>query len=232
MPPVRELQTGLWHWQTPHPAWEPSEPWRQEVSSYAIDDGTAPAPLRPAGRARGDRGACCRTRDGDRADVPVARARHAEPGGAARRAGVRASARNARGPHGEVRPHRRAGCRRQPRPGLAEGAETFEKHWISAGDRLPVGVEAFPGKDPKDLVSWIESQRAVIAGDSLVDFGQGLEINVRWLRERRDAREGRRGHAPAARPAGRARAPDARGAHRPSRPRARALLSRGSRRRT
>jgi glyoxylase-like metal-dependent hydrolase (beta-lactamase superfamily II) len=41
----------------------------------------------------------------------------------------------------------------------------------------------FSGKDPKDLVLWIESQRAVIAGDSLVDFGQGLEINVRWLRE-------------------------------------------------
>ena len=46
---------------------------------------------------------------------------------------------------------------------------------------LPVGVEAFLGKDPKDLVHWIESRRAVIAGDSVGDFGQGLEINVRWL---------------------------------------------------
>ena len=36
---MRELQTGLWHWQAPHPAWERSEPWSQEVSSYAIDDG-------------------------------------------------------------------------------------------------------------------------------------------------------------------------------------------------
>jgi hypothetical protein len=36
---VRELQTGLWHWQAPHPDWESSEPWDQEVSSYAIDDG-------------------------------------------------------------------------------------------------------------------------------------------------------------------------------------------------
>ena len=26
-----------------------------------------------------------------------------------------------------------------------------------------------------------ESQRAVISGDTLVDFGQGLEINERWL---------------------------------------------------
>ena len=36
---MRELQTGLWHWQAAHPDWEPSEPWDQEVSSYAIDDG-------------------------------------------------------------------------------------------------------------------------------------------------------------------------------------------------
>jgi glyoxylase-like metal-dependent hydrolase (beta-lactamase superfamily II) len=62
-------------------------------------------------------------------------------------------------------------------------ADTLEKQWVFAGDRLPVGVEAFLGKDPKDLVLWSESQRAVIAGDSLVDFGQGLEINVRWLRK-------------------------------------------------
>ena len=36
---VRELAAGLWHWQAPHPDWEPTEPWDQNVSSYAIDDG-------------------------------------------------------------------------------------------------------------------------------------------------------------------------------------------------
>jgi hypothetical protein len=35
---VRELRQGLWHWQPPHPDWGPSEPWDQNVSSYAIDD--------------------------------------------------------------------------------------------------------------------------------------------------------------------------------------------------
>src|SRR2546422_7099353 len=39
MPPVRELQTGLWHWEAPHPQWRPTEPWSENVSSYAIDDG-------------------------------------------------------------------------------------------------------------------------------------------------------------------------------------------------
>jgi hypothetical protein len=36
---VRELSSGLWHWQARHPDWESSEPWDPNVSSYAIDDG-------------------------------------------------------------------------------------------------------------------------------------------------------------------------------------------------
>jgi hypothetical protein len=36
---VRELRPGLWHWQAPHPEWESTEPWDQNVSSYAIDEG-------------------------------------------------------------------------------------------------------------------------------------------------------------------------------------------------
>jgi len=49
---VRELRPGLWHWEAPHPDWEPSKPWHDvygqwlstgevspQVSSYAIDDG-------------------------------------------------------------------------------------------------------------------------------------------------------------------------------------------------
>jgi glyoxylase-like metal-dependent hydrolase (beta-lactamase superfamily II) len=58
-----------------------------------------------------------------------------------------------------------------------------EAHPYSAGDRLPVGVEAFPGQKPNDVVLWVESHDTVISGDTLVDFGQGLQINVRWLRE-------------------------------------------------
>jgi hypothetical protein len=36
---MRELKAGLWHWQAPHPDWRSTEPWDQNVSSYAIDDG-------------------------------------------------------------------------------------------------------------------------------------------------------------------------------------------------
>ena len=31
------------------------------------------------------------------------------------------------------------------------------------------------------MVLWIESHAAVVAGDTLVDFGEGLHINPRWL---------------------------------------------------
>jgi glyoxylase-like metal-dependent hydrolase (beta-lactamase superfamily II) len=56
-----------------------------------------------------------------------------------------------------------------------------DAHLYAAGDRLPVGVEAFPGRLPNDLVLWIESRGAVVAGDTLVDLGAGLEIPVEWL---------------------------------------------------
>jgi hypothetical protein len=56
-----------------------------------------------------------------------------------------------------------------------------EAHLYAAGDRLPIGIEAFIGREHNDLVLWIESVGAVIPGDTLVDFGRGLEINE-WLR--------------------------------------------------
>ena len=63
---------------------------------------------------------------------------------------------------------------------LAEGGG--EAHWYAAGDLLPVGVEAFPGREHNDLVLWIERVGAVVSGDTLVDFGRGLQLNE-WLRE-------------------------------------------------
>jgi glyoxylase-like metal-dependent hydrolase (beta-lactamase superfamily II) len=54
-------------------------------------------------------------------------------------------------------------------------------HWYAAGDRLPLGIEAYPGREHNDLVLYHERARAVIAGDTLVDFGGGLALNP-WLR--------------------------------------------------
>src|SRR5262249_52881228 len=57
-----------------------------------------------------------------------------------------------------------------------------DAHLYGAGERLPIGAESFPGREPNDLVLWLESHRAVISGDTLVDFGSGLEIPPGWLR--------------------------------------------------
>ena len=59
--------------------------------------------------------------------------------------------------------------------------DSGEAHLYLAGDRLPIGIEAFPGREHNDLVLWIESRRAIVAGDTLADFGRGLGINE-WLR--------------------------------------------------
>jgi hypothetical protein len=51
--------------------------------------------------------------------------------------------------------------------------DSGEGHVYSADDRLRLGIEAFLGREHNDLVLWIESRRAVVAGDTLVDFGRG-----------------------------------------------------------
>ena len=44
------------------------------------------------------------------------------------------------------------------------------------------GLEAYPGREGElDLVLWSDRLRAVIAGDTLVDLGDGLEIRASWL---------------------------------------------------
>ena len=48
------------------------------------------------------------------------------------------------------------------------------------GDTLPFGVRAFEAFEPNDLVLYVESRRAVVAGDTLVDRGNGLELNRAW----------------------------------------------------
>jgi hypothetical protein len=60
--------------------------------------------------------------------------------------------------------------------------DSLEKHILEAGESLDGGVDVFPGqKTPNEAVFWVENHHAVIPGDSLVDFGRGLEVNERWL---------------------------------------------------
>jgi hypothetical protein len=80
------------------------------------------------------------------------------------------------------------------------------------GDVL-FGMEAYPGCEGQlDLVLWSERIRALIAGDTLINLGNGLEIPASWLPDRQ---------------AGGIRPSDARRAGRPRGSRTRTRLTRG-----
>lgn len=178
---MRELGPGLWHWQAPHPGWRDGEPWDRNVSSYALDDGerlvlfdpiAPPSELEALAAERETAVVLTapwheRDTEGlvERLDVPVYTPLPDSAEHLMKTYGLTAEQAGDGSPDvvwllkegkGEARPY-------------------------TAGDQLDVGVEAFPGQKPNDLVLWVESRRAVVAGDTLVDFGNGLEINERWL---------------------------------------------------
>jgi glyoxylase-like metal-dependent hydrolase (beta-lactamase superfamily II) len=178
---VRELQAGLWHWQAPHPEWTPGARWPQEVSSYAIDDGDRLLLFDPLSTPEeilelaADREpvvvltAPWHERDTqrlvERLGVPVYTPLPDSAEDLMQKYGITAEQAGDGSPDlvwllrenkGEARPY-------------------------SPGARLPIGIQAFAGREQNDLVLWVDRAGAVFAGDTLVDFGRGLEIND-WLR--------------------------------------------------
>jgi len=178
---MRELRPGLWHWQATHPEWESGAPWGPEVSSYAVDDGERLLffdPIAPPSELEelaADRQAAivltCPWHERDsrglfeRLGVPVYTPLPDTAEYLMEKWGLTAEQ------VGEGSPD----VAWLIREGVGE-ARPF-----SAGDRLDVGVDVLPGQKPNDTVLWVESHAAVVAGDTLVDFGNGLEINPRWL---------------------------------------------------
>jgi glyoxylase-like metal-dependent hydrolase (beta-lactamase superfamily II) len=180
---VRELSPGLWHWRAPHPQWQSGAPWGPEVSSFAIDDGerfllfdplAVPTELEALARERETAIVLTApwhersSRDlVERFDVPVYTPLPDSREYLMEKWGLTAEQVGEGSPDVAWLVRERIG----------------EAHPFEAGDRLDVGVDVFPGEKPNDTVLWVESRRAVLAGDTLVDFGRGLEINPRWLNE-------------------------------------------------
>jgi glyoxylase-like metal-dependent hydrolase (beta-lactamase superfamily II) len=156
---VRELQRGLWWWEAVHPEWTPedaaTEDWGPEVSSYAIDDGERLLVFDPTTPP-----SPVDDLAGNRETVVVLTCPWHERD--TRRLVERFGASVFVPPPDEGKP------------------DPIEGHVFSVGDRLPVGVEAFPGMEPNSLVLWIESRRALVAGDTLIDRGQGVEFPADW----------------------------------------------------
>jgi glyoxylase-like metal-dependent hydrolase (beta-lactamase superfamily II) len=175
---VRELRPGLWHWQAPHPEWTSDQWWPQAVSSYAYDDGERLLFFDPLAvpseilEVAGEREpvvvltAPWHERDAqnlvERFDAPVFTPPPDTADDLVRKYGL------------------------DPEE-IPEGWHSSDVEWLVvegrgkvnlyvAGDRLPIGVEAFPGRSHNDVVLWVERAGAIVAGDSLVDFGRGFEI--------------------------------------------------------
>ena len=179
---MRELRPGLWHWQAPHPEWRPSEPWGQNVSSYAMDDGerlllfdplAVPSELEEIAAGR------------ETAIVLTAPWHERDAQSIVERLGVPVhtplpdSAQYLMDTYGLTAEQAGDGS-----PDLVWllREKKGEARPYAPGDRLPFDVDVFPGHKANDTVLWVKSRRAVVSGDTLVDFGQGLEINERWLR--------------------------------------------------
>jgi glyoxylase-like metal-dependent hydrolase (beta-lactamase superfamily II) len=178
---VRELSPGLWHWQAPHPGWRDTEPWDQNVSSYAIADDERLLLFDPLAVPSEIEGLAA---ERETAIVLTAPWHERDAESLVERLGVPVytplpdSAQYLMDTYGITAEQAGDGS---PDVVWLLRENKCEARPYAAGDRLPFGADVFPGHKPNDTVLWIESTRAVISGDTLVDFGQGLEINERWL---------------------------------------------------
>jgi hypothetical protein len=166
---MRELRPGLWHWQAPHPDWEEGTPWSQEVSSYAIelgDDLVLFDPLSVPDELRERAAAVALTapyheRDARGLGLPV----HTPPADTwqdwVEKFGVD--------------------------PDQVRGMESEDLAWLRAGEAeghfhcpgaWPFGIHAYAGREDNDLVLWLPSVNAIVSGDSISDFGGGLDVQL------------------------------------------------------
>jgi hypothetical protein len=172
---VRELRAGVWHWQSPHPDWDEEEEWPELVSSYGIELGDDVVLFDPLS-VPDDLGvratavvltAPYHERDARRLGLPV----HTPPADTwedwVEKFGVD--------------------------PDGVRGMESEDLAWLRAGEGeghfhgpggWPFGIRAFAGREDNDLILWLPSISAVVTGDSLSDFGDGLDI---WLGGRKHA---------------------------------------------
>ena len=72
-------------------------------------------------------------------------------------------------------------------PDRVRGMESEDLAWLRAGEGegqfhgpgpWPFGITAYAGREANDLILWLPSARAIVTGDSLSDFGDGLDVQL------------------------------------------------------
>jgi glyoxylase-like metal-dependent hydrolase (beta-lactamase superfamily II) len=155
---MREMRAGVWHWEAAHPEWRKDDWERQDVSSYAIDVGERLLLFDPLAVPSEIE---LLAQERETAIVLTSTWHRRDAASLAERLDA---------------PIYAPPPDREPDP--------VQGHVFEAGDRIPIGVEAFPGREaPYDLMLWVESRRALVSGDTLIDRGDGLELLDEWLPE-------------------------------------------------
>ena len=165
----REVRPGVWHWQSTHPEWNEEQWWPELVSSYGIelaDDFVLFDPLSVPDELRDRATAVVLTapyheRDARRFDLPV----HTPPADTwqdwVEKFGVD--------------------------PDRVRGMESDDLAWLRAGagdarfhspGPWPFGIHAYAGREHNDLILWLPTINAIVTGDTLSDFGDGLDIQL------------------------------------------------------
>jgi hypothetical protein len=176
---MNQLRPGLWHWTAPHPDWGPQQRWPENVSSYAIDDGKRLLlfdPIRVPEELLGS------AKHRDTIVVLTAPWHERDTRSLVERAGATVYTPPPDTAQDLVDKFdvtlEQAGDGSDDLAWLRAGpADAW--HPIKAGDELPFGIGVFAGREQNDLMLWIESHAALVAGDSFVDFGRGYEVNQR-----------------------------------------------------
>jgi hypothetical protein len=165
---MRELRPGVWHWQTRHPDWtEGDDWWPPDVSSYAIDLGEQFLLFDPLGvpdelRERATAvvlTAPYHERDARSLGLPV----HTPPADTwqdwVEKFGID--------------------------PEKVRGMESEDLAWLRAGEgeghfhgpgAWPFGIHAYAGREDNDLILWLPAVGALVCGDTISDFGEGMHI--------------------------------------------------------
>ncbi len=168
-PQVVELRQGIWHWKSPHPDWDEEQWWPELVSSYAVQSGDALLlfdPLDVPDELR------------ERATAVVLTAPHHERH--ARQLGLPVHTPPADTWQDWVEKF----C---ADPDRVRGMESADLSWLRAGEgeghfhgpgAWPFGIHAYPGREDNDLILWLPAINAIVTGDSLSDFGAGLDIQL------------------------------------------------------
>jgi hypothetical protein len=72
-------------------------------------------------------------------------------------------------------------------PDKVRGMESEDLAWLRAGEgeghfhgpgEWPFGLRAYAGREDNDVVLWVPAVNALVAGDTLSDFGDGLSIQL------------------------------------------------------